>query len=149
MTHLAAAALAITACAGAASPAAPVPHAGACPIDAELYGLDVGLGDDTDEAAAKLRVYRSGAWTYVADGAAPRGGCLAPRDLERIARALDRATWMQIVSPGPCDPPHHGHAIHYVDGRAAYEAHCQTVPDEPTRAALAEIDAILAPARAP
>ncbi|HEY5925245.1 MAG TPA: hypothetical protein VIV11_26360 [Kofleriaceae bacterium] len=138
----------VTAC-GARQPSSPPAPTSACAAGMELYGVDVDPVDDSDEAREQLRIYTSGAWTYEANGATERG-CLEQRDVARVERALDRATWMQTVTAAPCThaaaPPT---TIYYVNGAQVHEAHgCSAILDDPTRNALAEIDAIVDAVRA-
>jgi hypothetical protein len=136
--------------AACARPAPSAPVSPACgPQGMELYGADIQPIADSDRAAIEIRVYRSGAWTREVHE--PHGlehGCLGSAELERITRALDRATWMRVVTPGKrCDGPAPS-VVYFANGTAAGELYsCESTFDAATWTALDEIEAVLAAAR--
>jgi hypothetical protein len=136
-------------CAGSATPAPARPTAAspACATGDELYQVLVNPADDADDFAARTTVSTSGAWSYEADGRPTERGCLGRAEVDQISAALDRATWMQVVTGGTCEP---GAAIathYFVNGQHTYETACGAHLDEPSARAVDEIAAILGAAR--
>jgi hypothetical protein len=127
-------------------PAPSAPAAAHCgPPGIEIYGADLDPIADDERAAIEIRIYQSGAWTremiepYRLDH-----GCLTAADLDRVTRALDRATWMHVVSPGARCAGKTPSAIYFTNGLKAGElSSCEATFDEATWAALHDIEAVV------
>jgi hypothetical protein len=143
--------VAVAGCAGRAPPPpAPPPSAAptACPPDGELYQVLVNPADDDPDAfAERTVVYLGGGWIHEQDGRAPERGCLAAAQVTQITTALDRATWMQVVTGTPCPPEGRITTIYFVNGAPVHETTCGAILDEPSRRAVSEIDALVLTAR--